>query len=64
MDQKLLVPLDILLDYLSASTMGSIRTWLSQQMVFSAHYMALQMTRLSMLGIYRAMGLNEEAKQS
>lgn len=62
-DQKLLIPLDILLDYISCSTRGIIEKWLSQNMMYSPHYMALQLTRLSLLGIYKAMGLNEPQQQ-
>ncbi|XID93177.1 TetR/AcrR family transcriptional regulator [Paenibacillaceae bacterium WGS1546] len=56
-DQKLLVPLDLLLDYISYSVHGIIRKWLVQPMVYSPDHMSLQLTRLSMLGIYRAMGV-------
>ncbi|MBJ6363714.1 TetR/AcrR family transcriptional regulator [Paenibacillus sp. MAHUQ-46] len=59
-DQKLLIPLDILLDYISYSTQGIIEKWLSQNMIYSPHYMALQLTRLSVLGVYTSMGLNGE----
>ncbi|MBB6633512.1 TetR/AcrR family transcriptional regulator [Cohnella thailandensis] len=54
--QKLLVPLDILLDYASSSAMGTIRRWFEQNRIYSPHYMALQLTRISELGFYRAMG--------
>jgi hypothetical protein len=57
-DQKLLVPLDILLDNISASMLGTTKKWLEQQMIYTPRYMALQLTRLSMLGLYRAMGVN------
>ncbi|WP_159887429.1 TetR/AcrR family transcriptional regulator [Paenibacillus puerhi] len=58
-DQKLLIPLELLLDYTSHSTMGIITKWLAQQMIYSPHHMSLQLTRLSLLGVYRAMGMEE-----
>jgi len=57
-DQKLLVPLDLLLDYVSYSIHGMIKKWLVQPMVYSPEHMSLQLTRLSLLGVYRAMGLS------
>ncbi|WP_028561092.1 TetR/AcrR family transcriptional regulator [Paenibacillus pinihumi] len=59
-EQKLLIPLDILLDYTSYSAQGIIEKWLSQNMMYSPHYMALQLTRLSLLGVYSSMGLHGE----
>jgi len=59
LDQKLQVPLDILLDYISCSTQGIIVKWLEDNRIYSPHYMALQLTRLSLLGIYKAMGMKE-----
>ncbi|MFB9279818.1 TetR/AcrR family transcriptional regulator [Cohnella cellulosilytica] len=56
-DQKLLIPLDLLLDYVSYSVHGMIKKWLAQSMVYSPDHMALQLTRLSYLGVYRAMGI-------
>lgn len=58
-DQKLEVPLDILLDFIASSVQGIIIKWLDNDRIYSPHYMALQLTRLSMLGIYKAMGLKE-----
>lgn len=60
LSQKLQVPLDLLLDFISCSTLGIIMKWLADNRVYSPHYMALQLTRLSQLGIYKAMGLKEE----
>lgn len=59
LDQKLLVPMDIVLDYISSAVMGIIKQWLEQHMIYSPHYMALQLTRLSMLGTYKTMGYME-----
>jgi len=60
MEQKLSVPLDILLDYISSSLMGVILNWYKENTMYTPHYMALQLTRLAMLGTYRTMGMNEE----
>ncbi|OBR63127.1 hypothetical protein A7K91_23795 [Paenibacillus oryzae] len=56
-EQKLLIPLDLLLDYMSVSLMGLSRKWLEQQMIYTPRYMALQLTRLSAIGAYQAMGM-------
>lgn len=58
-DQKMAVPMDILLDCISSSVQGVIVKWLDNGRIYSPHYMALQMTRLFLLGIYKAMGLKE-----
>ncbi|BBI33303.1 TetR/AcrR family transcriptional regulator [Cohnella abietis] len=57
--KNLLIPLDILLDSISSSVMGVIKKWLEQQRIYSSHYMALQLTRLSILGTYKALGYTE-----
>ncbi|WP_201008318.1 TetR/AcrR family transcriptional regulator [Paenibacillus glycanilyticus] len=57
MDQKQAVPLDLLLDYISFSTFHMARKWLEQRMVYSSRHMALQLTRMSILGTYDAMGM-------
>ncbi|MDT0124171.1 TetR/AcrR family transcriptional regulator [Paenibacillus sp. RRE4] len=56
LNQKVQVPLDILLDHLSFSTSGIIHKWLENNKVYSPHHMALQLTRLARLGVYTAMG--------
>ncbi|MGV2881459.1 TetR/AcrR family transcriptional regulator [Paenibacillus taichungensis] len=55
MEQKE-VPLDILLDHISFSTIGIIHKWLADNKVNSPHHMALQLTRIALLGTYKAMG--------
>ncbi|SFL10113.1 transcriptional regulator, TetR family [Paenibacillus sp. 1_12] len=57
MEQKLSVPLDILLNYSSSSVMGVILNWINDPTMYTPQYMALQLTRLTMLGTYRTMGL-------
>jgi AcrR family transcriptional regulator len=57
MDQKQSVPLDLLLDHISFSTFHMARKWLEQRMIYSSRHMALQLTRLSILGAYDSMGL-------
>lgn len=56
MQQKVQVPLDILLDHISYSTIGMIHKWLADHKVYSPHQMALQLTRIALLGTYKAMG--------
>jgi AcrR family transcriptional regulator len=56
-EHKLLVPMDLLLDYMSTALLGIARKWLEQQTIYSPRYMALQLTRLSQVGTYQAMGL-------
>ncbi|WP_239614822.1 TetR/AcrR family transcriptional regulator [Cohnella mopanensis] len=58
-DQKLLIPMDVLLDYISYSIHGIITKWLTHQMIYSPEHMSLQLTRLSLLGIYNAMGVTQ-----
>jgi len=57
LDNKVIVPLDLLLDYTSSALMGITRTWLSQQMIYTPRYMALQLSRISMTSTYQAMGI-------
>ncbi|WP_145410860.1 TetR/AcrR family transcriptional regulator [Paenibacillus xylanexedens] len=64
MDQKLQVPLDILLDYISTSTSGIIDKWLRDNKVYSPGHMALQLTRLATLGVYKTMGITFGYKES
>ncbi|MCZ8521695.1 MULTISPECIES: TetR/AcrR family transcriptional regulator [Paenibacillus] len=59
MDQKVQVPLDLLLDYASCAVQGTIAKWFADNRVYSPHHMALQLTRLSLLGTYEAMGLRQ-----
>ncbi|MGE7781014.1 TetR/AcrR family transcriptional regulator [Peribacillus sp. NPDC097264] len=54
--QSLLVPLDILLDSSSSSIIGITKVWVEKNMIYSPHYMALQLTRLAIGSLYRAMG--------
>ncbi|WP_407408322.1 TetR/AcrR family transcriptional regulator [Peribacillus sp.] len=55
-EQRLLVPLDILLDYSSSSIIGITKVWVEKNMIYSPHYMALQLTRLAIVSLYRAAG--------
>ncbi|MDF2644397.1 MAG: TetR family transcriptional regulator [Paenibacillus sp.] len=59
MEQRLSVPLDIVLDYASFSVMGVAQNWLKNNTVYTPHHMALQLTRLSSLGIYKAIGVEQ-----
>ena len=55
-EQRLLVPLDIWLDYSSSSIIGITKVWVEKNMIYSPHYMALQLTRLAMVSHYSAAG--------
>lgn len=57
LEQKMLIPTDILLDYLCSSIIGVVEKWYDNGMKYSANYMALQLTRLSRLGTDKAMGM-------
>ena len=58
-DDKLVVPRDILISYVSGAHLGMIISWLKQNMPYTPHYMALQLARLIILGPYTAAGLEE-----
>ncbi|MNP54787.1 hypothetical protein D3C76_1493740 [compost metagenome] len=58
-EHKLLIPLDFLLDYISYSVHGIITKWFAQHMIYSPEHMSLQLTRLALLWIYKAMGTIE-----
>jgi len=57
LEQKMLIPTDILLDYLCSSIIGVVERWYDNGMKYSANYMALQLTRLGRLGTDKAMGM-------
>ncbi|MGO4347034.1 TetR/AcrR family transcriptional regulator [Paenibacillus sp. MCAF9] len=57
LEQKMLIPMDVLLDYLCSSIIGVVEKWYDNGVKYSANYMALQLTRISMLGTDKAMGL-------
>lgn len=56
LDQKVQVPLDLLLDHISCSTIGLLLKWLADNSIYSPRHMALQLTRIAWLGVYAAMG--------
>ncbi|ALS23860.1 TetR/AcrR family transcriptional regulator [Paenibacillus naphthalenovorans] len=64
MEQKLSVPLDIVLDYASSSVMGVAENWVKKDIIYSPHHMALQLTRLASLGIYKAIGMEDNGRQN
>ncbi|WP_242219747.1 TetR/AcrR family transcriptional regulator [Bacillus cereus group sp. BfR-BA-01380] len=61
-EDKLVVPRDILISYVTGAHLGMIISWLKQNMPYSPHYMALQLARLIILGPYTAAGLEESFK--
>ncbi|WP_338452908.1 TetR/AcrR family transcriptional regulator [Niallia oryzisoli] len=56
MEHKPIVALDIFLDYSSSSIMGITKIWMENNMIYSPPFMALQLTRLSIMGVYKTMG--------
>lgn len=56
-DQKLQIPLDLVLDHISFSTCGIVEKWLSNHKIYSPHHMALQLTSLAINGIYKSLGI-------
>ncbi|MEH6888648.1 TetR/AcrR family transcriptional regulator [Bacillus sp. JJ864] len=58
-DDKLVVPRDILISYVSGAHLGMVISWLKQNMPYTPHYMALQLARLIILGPYTAAGLEQ-----
>ncbi|MEH7458708.1 TetR family transcriptional regulator [Bacillus pseudomycoides] len=57
-EEKLVVPRDILISYVTGAHLGMVISWLKQNMPYTPHYMALQLSRLIILGPYTAAGLN------
>ncbi|MCR8655957.1 TetR/AcrR family transcriptional regulator [Paenibacillus endoradicis] len=57
MEQKLFVPLDISLDFMTSATIGIIHKWFADKMVYSPRYMSIQLTRIANLGTNKVMGI-------
>lgn len=55
--QQLEVPPELLLDFIAFAADGIIVKWLEDNCTYSPQHMALQMTRVATLGIYRSMGI-------
>ncbi|EMA6342707.1 TetR/AcrR family transcriptional regulator C-terminal domain-containing protein [Bacillus cytotoxicus] len=56
-DEKLIVPRDILISYITGAHLGIIMSWLKKGTIYTPHFMALQLTRLIILGAHTAAGL-------
>lgn len=56
-DEKLMVPRDILISYVTGAHLGMIMSWLKRGMIYTPHFMAMQLTRLIILGAHTAAGL-------
>lgn len=61
-EERLTVPKDILISYITSAHIGVISTWLKSGMKFSPVYMAEQLTRLTMLGPIKVAGLENKIK--
>ncbi|PDZ11820.1 TetR family transcriptional regulator [Bacillus pseudomycoides] len=56
-DYELMVPRDILISYVTGAHIGMIMSWLKRGMIYTPHFMAMQLTRLIILGAHTAAGL-------
>ena len=56
-DEELMVPRDILISYVTGAHIGMIMSWLKRGMIYTPHFMAMQLTRLIILGAHTAAGL-------
>ncbi|PFK35698.1 TetR family transcriptional regulator [Bacillus cereus] len=56
-DDELMVPRDILISYVTGAHIGMIMSWLKRGMIYTPHFMAMQLTRLIILGAHTAAGL-------
>ncbi|ENQ3079250.1 TetR/AcrR family transcriptional regulator [Bacillus sp. WLY-B-L8] len=61
-EEELIVPRDILASYIAGAHLGMIISWLKRNMPYTPHYMALQLSRLIILGPYTAAGLESPFK--
>ncbi|MFD3445361.1 TetR/AcrR family transcriptional regulator [Microbacteriaceae bacterium 4G12] len=61
-EDKLSVPRDILISYVTGAHLGMIISWLKQNMPYTPHFMAMQLSRLIILGPYAAAGLDQPRK--
>ncbi|MGF9963437.1 TetR/AcrR family transcriptional regulator [Bacillus rhizoplanae] len=61
-EEDVIVPRDILISYVTGAHLGMIISWLKQNMPYTPHYMALQLSRLIILGPYAAAGLEPPFK--
>ncbi|MGG0236976.1 TetR/AcrR family transcriptional regulator [Bacillus rhizoplanae] len=61
-EEELIVPRDILSSYVAGAHLGMIISWLKRNMPYTPHYMALQLSRLIILGPYAAAGLEAPFK--
>ncbi|WP_243524790.1 TetR/AcrR family transcriptional regulator [Bacillus pseudomycoides] len=58
-DEELMIPRDILISYVTGAHLGMIISWLKKGMIYSPHFMAMQLTRLIILGAHAAAGLEK-----
>ncbi|QHZ47119.1 TetR/AcrR family transcriptional regulator [Bacillus sp. NSP9.1] len=61
-EKQLVIPQDLLIDYITSAHIGVISSWLESGMKFSPVYMAKQLTRLTLLGPIRVAGLENKIK--
>ncbi|MDM5156742.1 TetR/AcrR family transcriptional regulator [Bacillus sp. DX1.1] len=56
-EEELMVPRDILISYVTGAHIGIIRSWLKKGMIYTPYFMAMQLSRLIVLGAHNAAGL-------
>src|SRR3990170_1530671 len=56
-DEKVIVPRDIAINFIGSAFLGVIVWWLQNDRPYPAEYMAVQLLRLTALGLHRSLGL-------
>ena len=56
-DEKVIVPRDIAINFIGSAFLGVIIWWLQNDRPYPAEYMAVQLLRLTALGLHRSLGL-------
>ncbi len=56
-EEKVVVPREIAINFIGSACLGIIVWWLQNDRPYSADYMAIQLLRLTTLGLHRSLGL-------
>jgi hypothetical protein len=56
-DEKVIVPREIAINYIGSAFLGVIVWWLQNDRLYPADYMAIQLLRLTTLGLHQSLGL-------
>ncbi|WP_311081698.1 TetR/AcrR family transcriptional regulator C-terminal domain-containing protein [Paenibacillus polymyxa] len=60
--EKLSIPKDIFISYITSAHLGVVCSWLENGMVYSPVFMATQLTKLTLLGPIRVVGLENKIR--